>query len=106
MLIYRYVGERQMVQIIDRISEMNYIKIGVPHRALFFSIYINDLPNCSIVFKMIMYADDTTIYCDLNPGTLNFVNSINGELSKVSKWSSANRLFLNVKKTKVMFFIR
>ena len=54
---------------------------------------------------MIMYADNTTLYCDLNPGTPNFVNIINGELSKVSKWLSANRLSLNVNKTKVMFFI-
>ena len=51
-----------------------------------------------------MYADDTTLYFDLNPGTPNFVNIINGELGKVSKWLSANRLSLNVNKTTVMFF--
>ena len=51
-----------------------------------------------------MYADDTTLYFDLNPGTPNFVNIINGELVKASKWLSANRLSLNVNKTKVMFF--
>ena len=48
-----------------------------------------------------MYADGTTLYCNLNPGTPNFVNIINGE---VSKCLSANRLSLNVNKTKVMFF--
>ena len=53
---------------------------------------------------MIMYADDTTLYCDLNPGTPNFVNIINGELGKVSKWLSASRLSLYVNKTKVIFF--
>ena len=46
------------------------------------------------------------LYCDLNPGTPNFVNISNGELSKVSKWLSANRLSLNVNKTKVLFFIQ
>ena len=53
-----------------------------------------------------MYADDTTllVYCDLNPSTPNFVNVINDELSKASKWLSANRLSLNGNKTKVMFF--
>ena len=55
-----------------------------------------------------MYADDTTLYCDLIPGTPNFVNIINTEFSKVSKWLSANRLSLNVNKTKLRlcFFIR
>ena len=53
---------------------------------------------------MIMYADDTTLHSDLNPGTPNFVNIINGELGKVSKWLSANKMSLNVSKTKVMFF--
>ena len=53
---------------------------------------------------MIMYADDITLYCDLNPGTPDFVNIIYGELGKVSKWLSANRLSLNVNKTKVMLF--
>ena len=83
---------------------MNSIKTGSVLGPLLFSIYINELPNCSVVFKMIMCADDTTLYFDLNPGTPNFVNIINGELVKVSKWLSANRLSLNVNKTKVMFF--
>ena len=53
---------------------------------------------------MITYVDDTTLYVDLNPGTPNFVNINSGELVKVAKWLSANRLSLNVNKTKVMFF--
>ena len=108
-LKYSYLRERkQVIQFNDCISEMNSIKTGVPKGSvlgpLLFSIYINDLPNCSVIFKMIRYADDTTLYCDLNPGTPNFVNIINSELGKVSKWLSANRLSLNVNKTKVMFF--
>ena len=79
-LIYSYLSERQqVVQFNDFISEMNSIKTGVPQGSvlgpLLFSIYINDLPNCSVTFKMIMYTDDTTLYCDLNPGTPNFVNN-------------------------------
>ena len=48
--------------------------------------------------------NEDTLYFGLNPSTPNFVNIINGELRNVSKWLSANRLSLNVNKTKVMFY--
>ena len=33
---------------------------------LLFLIYINDLPLVSNVFNMLMYADDTTLYCNID----------------------------------------
>ena len=33
---------------------------------LLFLIYINDLPLMSSVFDMLMYADDTTLYCNIS----------------------------------------
>ena len=35
-------------------------------RPLLFSIYINGFSCCSLVFSMIMYADDTTFFCNFN----------------------------------------
>ena len=105
-LIYSYLSERQqVVQFNDCISEMNSIKTGTPQGSVLgpslFSIYIK----CSVVFKMIMYAEDTTLYCDLNPGTPNFVNNINGELGKVSKWLTAD-CFSMLTKAMLCVFIR
>ena len=67
---------------------------------LLFLIYINDLPLVSQIFEMIMYADHTTLYCNINRD--NSDQDINAELKKVSDWLCSNKLSLNVKKTKCM----
>ena len=59
------------------------------------------MPEIFRYIKMVMYADDTTIYCNL--GYLS-EDIINNELTKVSEWLAANKLSLNVKKTKYMVF--
>ena len=49
-----------------------------------------------------MYADGTTLYCNINQQTTE--NDINIELIKIKHWLSANKLSLNVAKTKFMVF--
>ena len=56
----------------------------------------------SDVFNMLMYADDTTLYCNINQNILEI--EINHEFGKVSQWLSVNKLSLNVGKTKFMVF--
>ena len=51
---------------------------------------------------MLMYADDTTLYCNFNKDINEMI--INRELYKVSTWLSANKLALNVSKTKFIMF--
>ena len=51
---------------------------------------------------MLMYADDTTLYCNINRNVTAEV--INGELLKINQWLGANKLSLNVSKTKFMVF--
>ena len=65
-----------------------------------FLIYINDLP--SRVFSMLMYADNMTLYCNINNSNSDII--LNNELRKISDWLSSNKLSLNVKKTKYMVF--
>ena len=50
---------------------------------------------------MIMYADDTTLFCDIN-GNPADEHVLNTELCKITHWLSANKLPLNVNKTKLM----
>ena len=49
-----------------------------------------------------MYADDTTLFCDIDNNVKEDV--INRELLKVYEWLGANKLSLNVAKTKFMVF--
>ena len=50
---------------------------------------------------MVMYADDTTLFCKISDQVDEAV--INTELSKIYNWFSSNKLSLNVAKTKFMF---
>ena len=52
-----------------------------------------------------MYADDTTIYFNLEDfPALNWEQKINKVLEKLNLWFKLNKLTLNVNKTKCMFF--
>ena len=79
-------------------------------RPLLFIIYINDI-HCAInKFKYILYDDDTTLVGSLHsfesqthPNDYTTIsNTINKELSHISKWLNANKLSLNKDKTKCM----
>ena len=68
----------------------------------FFLLFINDLPNATD-FLTLLFADDTTFQVsDTDPDKL--FEIANSELQKASVWFTANKLTLNVKKTKFMLF--
>ena len=100
-------GRHQYVDYNGSKSRTNSISLGV-RKALFWGlcfflyIYINDLPKVSHVFSMLMYADDTTLYCNLDDSTSEIL--LNNELTKITDWLSSNKLSLNVKKTTFMVF--
>ena len=97
----------QCTEVGDTQSELELVKCGVPQGSvlgpLLFLLYINDIVKSSNLFRFTLFADDTSLYYSCK-NTSNLEETINGELSKISDWLSANRLSLNVGKSKLLFY--
>lgn len=86
-------------------SEVEEMRCGVPQGSclgpLLFSIFTNDFPLVMEHATMAIYADDSTLYA--SERTVDQLNNIlNKEMTLVTQWISANRLVINIKKTKCM----
>jgi retron-type reverse transcriptase len=98
---------KQFVQFNNSSSTSKNITCGVPQGSilgpLLFLIYINDICNVSTLTKLILFADDTSLFFS-HRDPVYLVNMINQELEKFSIWLRTNRLSLNLDKTKFMIF--
>ena len=89
------------------VSSRTNISCGVPQGSilgpLFFLLYINDINNASKILQLILFADDTNVFLSHKDADC-LANILNTELNKLSIWFKANKLSLNLKKTKFMVF--
>jgi hypothetical protein len=105
-----YIGNRkQYVVLGDTQSELLDICHGVPQGSvlgpLLFLIFINDIVETTSFFKFILFADDSTLSAALPfENYILSANQINRELQKVSMWLKANKICINIKKTKYILF--
>ena len=102
-----YLSDREQFVSVNGVqSETMKMAYGVPQGSvlgpLLFLIFINDLPNATD-FLTLLFADDTTF--QMSGVDLDFLfEHANLELEKASIWFKANKLTLNIKKTKFMIF--
>ena len=113
MCFESYPSKRtQYVEIDNFKSSPQTITTGVPQGSilgpLLFLIYMRDMPQASSLFKIFLYADDTTLFSALDYSlSLDIPASselINRELSRVGEWIIINSLSINITKTKYMLF--
>jgi hypothetical protein len=99
-------GRKQCVDIDGVLSDSNDIIISILQGSILgpilFLCYINDLHNVTDLL-MLMFADDT--FClksdyDIN----NLIAYVNREINKMAVWFRANKLAVNVSKTKYIIF--
>ena len=97
-------GRLQYVDYLENTSQVQSIVMRVPQGSVFgpllFLIYIN--PLAGNTFNVLIYADDTTLFCNYDSILNDMVN--NSEINKIYDWLCSNKLSLNVSKTKFMCF--
>ena len=100
-------NRKQYIAYNNKSTSFKDITCGVPQGSilgpLLFLIYVNDLPNVSNMLDPIMFADDTNLFFSSSNIKTLFA-TVNHELEKISLWFIANRLSLNVEKTKYTLF--
>jgi len=99
-----YLSNRsQFTEVNGTKSDTNNIICGVPQGSILgpilFLIYINDCTD----LELLSFADDTTVYSS-HHNIISLHQIVNTELTHLTDWFSANKLALNVKKTKYAIF--
>jgi hypothetical protein len=96
----------QKVEINGVFSSLETIDISVLQGSILgpilFLCFINDLPNCTNLLTL-LFADDAAVsgaHKDLNT----LIQKVNTELKAISEWFTANRMAVNVGKTKFIVF--
>lgn len=114
LLIENYLNDRkQLVHYNGSNSEMKNISRGVPQGSilgpLFFIIYINDLHRATSLFDSILFADDSNFVAPIKKfgeTDAEISTNIQIELNVICDWLKANKLFVNISKTKFVIFHR
>ena len=101
------MNRKQFVQYSSLRSKVMNTTCGVPQGSvlgpLLFIIYTNDLPLSVKSTKVILFADDTTIYYSSNDKNALYC-MVNSDLKLLDDWFKADKLSLNANKSNYILF--
>ena len=88
-------------------TEFVNLKTGIPQgssiSALLFNLFINDLMNLQMNSEILCYADDIVLtICAYDVVTA--VELLRRDLEKLNSWFTANKMQINIEKTKLINF--
>jgi hypothetical protein len=99
-------GRKQRVEIDGKLSDILNLNISILQGSILgpilFLCFINDLPNCTELLCL-LFADDTAGLVS-GPELRPLLAKANLELQKIGMWFRANRMAVNVSKTKYIIF--
>ena len=106
--LFSYLSKRkQYISYDSKPTKTQTVLCGVPQGSilgpLLFLIYVNDLFKSSNILNPIMFADDTNLFYS-HKNISNLFKTVNNELKNIHEWFKANKLSLNISKTKYSFF--
>ena len=98
-------NRKQCVSIDECNSDLLNVLCGVFQGSILgpkvFILYVNDICDISKILKLVLFADNTNIFCS-GHDAMQLSRYINNELDKL--WFAVNKLILNVAKTNFMVF--
>lgn len=93
-------NRRQYVVLQNKSSEPIIVRYGVPQGSilgpLLFVVYVNDLVDCGLMGKLLLYADDAAVF--YAGGEMETLDMVKSDIDKITKWTNSNRIFLNEQK--------
>jgi hypothetical protein len=94
------------VEIDGVLSEEGYLALLVLQGSILgpilFLCFINDIYNATLLFTL-LFADDTAAL-DSDQDLPSLINRVNVEINKLANWFRANKMAVNISKTKYIIF--
>ena len=105
-----YLSDRSQCTLVNGyISELTLVQYGIPQGSLLgprlYTIYVSDLPDAITLVNVLMYADDTTIYC-IGKCFDEVCLKLNKILDELRLWSLRSKLSIHPIKTEAMILTK